>query len=538
MFAPWPLRSGPLPGGSENRWRNTRIVLRDAGALVALSGALMLLPLLVSLVSGEYFSVASFAIAAAVTAWAGSLTYRACRDAPEPSRRHAMLIAATGWLACACFGALPYLIAGHITADEAARALSIDGGSSPSSLVYFRNPLHALFESMSGFTTTGLSMAVHEPTLGYGLLFYRSLTQWVGGAGVIVLSLAIIPRPQINGVLELYQSETAGMKVRPGILGTARAIWSVYLGLTLLAAAFLAIATFVFVPDMGLIEGVFHAVNHAMTGLATGGFSTLDDSIAGYRSYAMEMAHLAPMLIGAIALPLHYKFVRGRRWGILWRDPQFRLLCLMCLGGAPLLSALLRGNPGVPDPVREGIFQFVSGLTGTGWQTSNIAVWNSGSLLVMAWCAMFVSGSAGSTVGGVKLIRAYLVGRAVIRQVHRIFLPQGSVLPFRVGERNLSAADAHREVADAASFCLLYAVILMASVLATAQVLGDQFSLGAIMFECSSAQGTVGLSSGITDPGMPALIEALFILQMWVGRLEIFPVLILLTALCSRRARG
>jgi trk system potassium uptake protein TrkH len=381
-------------------------------------------------------------------------------------------------------------------------------------------------------------MAVHEPTLGYGLLFYRSLTQWIGGAGVIVLSLAIIPRPQIEGVLELYQSETAGMKVRPGILGTARAIWSVYLGLTLLAAAFLAAATFLFVSEMGLLEGVFHAVNHAMTGLATGGFSTLDDSISGYGSYAMEMAHLPPMLLGAIALPLHYKFIRGRRWGVLWRDPQFRLLCLMCAGGVPLVAVLLRGIPGVPDPIREGSFQFVSGLTGTGWQTSNIAAWTSAPLLVMAWCAMFVSGSAGSTVGGVKLIRAYLVGRAISRRVGSFFVPRGSVIPFRLGEHTLSAAEARREVADAASFCLLYAVILMTSVLVAAQVLGDQFSLGAIMFECSSAQGTVGLSAGITDPGMPVLVEALFILQMWVGRLEIFPVIILLTALCSRRGRG
>jgi len=535
----FPRRRGARPAvGAVHRWRHTRIVMRDVSALLALLGGLMLLPLLVSLLYREHYSALSFLLASALTAGFGLVCYRVCRDAPEPNRRHAMLVAAVGWAAAACFGALPFLLAAYLTPAEVAQAFVPAGETYSSSLAYFRNPIHACFESMSGFTTTGLSMAVHEPSIGNGLLFFRSLAQWVGGAGVIVLALAIVPRPRAGGVLELYRSETTGTKIRPGILGTARAIWTVYTGLTAVIILYLIAATIVLVPDMPLAEVVFHSVNHAMAGLATGGFSTLDDSIAGFQSYAMELVHIPPMLLGAISLPLYYTLFRERHPSVLWRDPQFRSLCLLCAGGIPLTVILLWGTPGVPDPLREGLFQFASGISGTGWQTSDIAVWGNAPLLIMAWVAMFISGSAGSTVGGVKLIRAYLVIRSIGRQVRKVFLPSDAVIPFKVGDRNLSTAEMHREVSDASAFCILYAALLAVSILATTQILGPDVRLSAVMFECASAQGTVGLTAGITGPDMPLSVELLFIVQMWVGRLEIFPVIILLTSLFSKRGRG
>lgn len=537
MALHWPWGGSSAFGRAGDRWTGARIVMRDVGLLQILLAGLMLLPLLVSLLYDEYYNALSFLLSAVATGGCGIAAYRICRDAPEANRRHAMLVAAAGWFISAGFGGLPFFLAAMITPEEALQSLVPPGETYTSSLVYFRNPLHAYFESMSGFTTTGLSMAVHEPSIGRGLLFFRSLCQWVGGAGVIVLSLAIMPRPQIGGVLELYQSETAGTKIRPDVLGTARSIWAVYTGLTASMALLLVAATYVFVPSLSLPDNIFHSVNHAMTGLATGGFSTLDDSIAGFQSYAMELAHIPPMLLGAIALPLYYTFFRERSLRVLWRDPQFRSLCYVCLAGVPILIGLLWGTPGVPDPVREGLFQFVSGFSGTGWQTSNISVWGNAAVLALAWGGMVVSGSAGSTVGGVKLIRAYLVSRAVVRQVRKFFLPSGAIIPCSIADRRLTTVEMQREVADAAAFCILYVVVLAGSILVAAQILGDEYGLGAIIFECASAQGTVGLSTGITDPGMPASLEVVLILQMWVGRLEIFPVIILLTALLSGRRR-
>lgn len=522
---------------TDRRRETLRIVARDIGALQILIAAVMLGPLVVSLIYREFYSALSFLGGAAVTATCGVVAYRTCRNAGEPQRRHAMIIAGAGWFVTATFGALPFLLAGYLTPAAVAQALVPAGETYVSSLVHFRNPLHAFFESMSAYTTTGLTMAVHEPSIGHGLLFYRSLAQWIGGAGVIVLSLAIIPRPRAVGGLELYQSETAGMKLRPSILGTARAIWKIYSGLTLSVAAYLFIATLIVLPGYGLGSSVFDAINHAMTGLATGGFSTLDDSIAGYRSIAMELIYLPPMVLGAIAFPLYYRVLRARDPRLFWRDPQFRSMIVLFAVLTPFLVLFLRGTPEVPSPLREGFFQVISGVSGTGWQTSNVGDWRPSAVLLLAWGAMIVTGAAGSTVGGVKLIRAYLLTRAVGWRIRGVFLPNNAVIPFRVGERTLSSDEMQREVSDAAVFSFLYLLILMGGTVITAHLMSADFTLADAVFEATSAQGTVGLSTGITDPGMPIGIELVFIFQMWVGRLEIFPVIVLLRALFSWRLR-
>lgn len=521
----------PVAVASARRGDTLRIVARDVGALQILIAGVMLLALVVSTIYGEVYTALSFLGGAAVTAAAGAAAYWTCRGAGEPQRRHAMLIAGAGWLVTAVLGALPFLLAGYLTPPDIAQALIPEGATYESSLIYFRSPLHAFFESMSAYTTTGLTMAVHEPSVGHGLLFYRSFAQWLGGAGVIVLSLAIIPRPRAVGGLELYQSETTGMKLRPSILGTARAIWKVYAGVTLVVAAYLLVATLVVLPGYGFARSLFDAVNHAMTGQSTGGFSTLDDSIAGYSSYAMELIHVPPMVLGAISIPLYYGFLRSRSLRVFWRDAQFRSMITLFAVLTPILVLVLIGAAAVTDPFREGLFQVISAVSTTGWQTSNIADWPDSAVLVIVWGAMLVGGAAGATVGGMKLIRAYLLTRAAGWRIRKVFLPSEAVVPFRVNERTLNSEEMQREVADAAVFAFLYILILLASTVITAQLMGPNFTLADAIFESASAQGTVGLSSGITDPAMPTGIELIFIFQMWIGRLEIFPVIVLLRAL-------
>lgn len=516
---------------TERRNANLRTIARDVGALQAVLSAGMLAAMAVSLFFGELYSALALLASAAVSAAGGASLYRAGRNAPEPQRRDAMVIAGAGWFAAAVFGALPFLFAAYWTPDSAAQAFVPAGQGYASSLAYFRSPLHAFFESMSAYTTTGLTMAVHEPSLGYGLLFYRSLAQWIGGAGVVVLSLAIIPRSPLVGQLELYQSETSGAKLRPSILGTARAIWKVYGALTGGVVLYLFAATIVILPGYGLGPALFDAVNHAMTGLATGGFSVLDDSIAGYRSAAMEFVHLLPMVLGMISIPLYYSFARERRLGVFWRDPQFRAMSVVFGALIPLLILLLGASQAVVSPLREGLFQAVSGISGTGWQTSPVGDWNDSALLLLAWGGMVVSGAAGSTVGGVKLIRAYLIARAVGWRIQKVFLPAEAVAAHRVGDRTLSSEALVRDVHDAAVFCLLYLVVLTVSTVIVAHQTDPAFSLANVIFECVSAQSTVGLSTGITNPGMPVSVELVLIFQMWIGRLEIFPVIILLRTL-------
>ncbi len=491
-------------------------------------GAGMLLTLAVALVYREVHTALALAASAVVTGGVGAFAYSACREAPEPKRRDALVIAGAGWLAAAAFGALPFLFAGWWTPPEVAQTFVPANQSYTSSLLHFRNPLHALFESMSAFTTTGLTMAVHEPSIGRGLLFYRSLVQWIGGAGVIVLSLAVIPRPRAVGELELYQSEATGTKLRPRVFETARAIWKTYAALTLMVTAYLYFSLRWLLPDYGVGASLFDAVNHAMTAQSTGGFSTLDDSIAGYGSFALDLVHIPPMLLGAISLPLYYAVLHARDLRLLGRDPQFRAMVALCAGLALVLALTLADNGAVSDPLREGLFQAVSAVSTTGWQTSAIGEWDDSSVLLLVWGAMLVGGSAGATVGGIKLIRAVVLLRASAWRIRAALLPADAVVPFRMGSRALTTPELQREVADAAVFTTLYLLLLAASTVVVAQFAGPDFTLADAIFECASAQGTVGLSSGLTDPGMSPVVESVFLIQMWAGRLEILPVLVLL----------
>ncbi len=517
-------------GRTSRRFSTLKIVARDVAALQMLLAASMLLPALVSVVYSEFYSAASFLVAAAVTGACGALGHRLCRDAAEPERLHAMLVAGAGWFVSAAFGALPFCIAARITPAEVAAGFLPAGADYPSSLADFAHPLHAFFESMSAYTTTGLTVAVHEPTLGRGLLFYRSLAQWIGGAGVVVLSLAIIPRPSVAGELELYQSETSGAKLRPTIIGTARAIWRTYAGLTLTACIYLAAGTYVLLPDYGLSNTLFDAVNHAMAGQSTGGFSPLDDSIAQYGSAAMEALYVPPMILGAISLPLYYAFFRSKSWRVFWEDPQLRAMVVLIVS-CSIAIVLLLSDAGLPHPLREGVFQVISALSTTGWQTSDVGGWSDAAALLLSLGPMLVGGAAGATVGGVKLIRLCLLLVAAEWRVKKTLLPTEAVVPFRIGSRYLPAGQAQREVADAGVFSFVYLLILTLAILLVSWRASSEFTLADVVLECVSAQSTVGLSAGITGPRMPVFVEWVFIVQMWLGRLEVFPVIVLIRTL-------
>jgi trk system potassium uptake protein len=518
--------------------RNLRIILREVGGILMLAGAAMGVSLLVAMACWELYTALALAISGVVTAGAGALAYFTNRAAGEPKQHHAYMIAASAWFFTALFGTLPFLLTAALTPAEVAQSFVPPGETYSSSLVHLANPLHAFFESMSAYTTTGLTMSVHEPSIGRGMLFYRSFSQWLGGSGMVVLGLVILRRPRGMSQIALYGSEATGIKLRPSVLGTVRAIWRIYLVMTLLVIVYLAIGTLILLPGYGLSRALFDAVNHGLTGVSTGGFSTLDDSIAGYGSRGMELLHIPPMILGAISIPVYYHLINRRDPRILWRDVQTRMLFLLLLFCAPVLILLLAREPAVSSPVYEGLFQFVSALTTTGWQTSRIGDWGPAAVLFIAIPFMVVGGAAGSTVGGVKLVRGYLIVRGIGWRIRRALLPKGAVVTVRLGDRALASSELTSEVADAASFTLLYVSIVALSVMLMAAVLGPEFTLGDIVFEAVSVQAGVGLSSNITSPEMPASIEVVFILQMWLGRLEIFPVLVLLRALLfGMRAR-
>ena len=543
------------------------VISRDVGSLLLMEAALMVVTTAVALGFREFHAALGFLTAAGATAAVGGLADRRFSDAPDPQMKHGMVIAAGGWLAVAAFGSLPLLLTAWMTPPAAMDAfvpaatdtsswepIGVGGTTTLSSLAYFRDPLHAFFESMSGWTGSGLTMAVHEPSLPRAVQWWRSFIQWVGGVGVIVLTVSILSRPG-SGSYALYRSEAREEKIHPSVVSTVRTVWKLVVGYTLLAflALFVAIRASdgEYAESLSTGEAAWQALNHAMTGLTTGGFSVTDDSIATYASPLVEAVLVPIMVLGAIAFPIHYVVLRDRDVRGLVSDLQTRWLFLLLAGGVVALSvqnvASVPATSGafatqsflpfpVPlldgarlDAVRDSTFQWVSALTATGFQSAPIGRWVAGGKVIVV-VAMVIGGAAGSTVGGIKIVRAYTVARGIVWQFSRVFLPKNAVVTARIGDRTLDRDTMEREFSEAAIVTLLWIVALVGSSLVLVNVSGPEFGYADALFEVASAQGNVGLSTGITGPSMSPLAEAMFVLNMWIGRLEIVPVLVFVRA--------
>ncbi|MBN2175236.1 MAG: TrkH family potassium uptake protein [Bacteroidales bacterium] len=509
-------------------------LLKQFGGLMILLGIFMSLPMLVSLLYSEWYSAIGFFSSGLLALGLGFYLYKGFfKNAPDPKYKDALFISAFSWLFIAITGSLPILIIAYITPLDIMQQFVPEGMDYSSSLLIFRNPLHCFFESMSAFTTTGLTMAYHEPSVGKGILFYRSLAQWVGGAGFIVMSLAVLKQVPGQGSVLLYESESSGEKLKPNVTGTARAIWKLYLGITGFSFVYLFTGTFIILPDYPLTDVIFDSLNHAMTGQSTGGFSTLDDSIAGYNSHAMELLYLLPMILGALSIPFYYKIIYQKKFSMIRKDIQTRALLTAFIAGSIIMTFLLFIARIVQWPISEGVFQFISAMSTTGWQTSDISAWDDVSVVFIV-IVMMIGGAAGATVGGIKIIRALLIYKGVRWQIRKVFLSDRTIKTVKFNGKLLLPEEMNRELARASTLAFIYLLFVLISTMITSYFLTGNYTLADAFFEAASAQGTVGLSTGITSPEMSPVIEIVYIIQMWAGRLEIFPVLIFINVLLGR----
>ena len=505
---------------------------RDIGRMLQALAGLVLVSILVSLIWREFYAIPALLVSALLPLGVGQFLVHRFRDADAPGKLHGMMVAAAGWLSVAAFGSLPFfLIAWTIAIDPTLLGAPDLTGRAASTVAAFQNPLNALFESMSGFTGTGLTMTDDETSLPRTLQWWRSFSEWVGGVGVIVLTTAILSRPG-SGSLTLYESEARSEKIHPSIVSTVRTIWWIFL-----------LFTFVSILLLWLVGmPLWGAINHGMTGLATGGFSITDNSIATYDSVAIDVALLPIMTLGSIAFPIHYLILKGELKNP-YADLQTRWLFAFFAAGSLLLTALVYTS-GTYDTVgralRYGVFQFVSGMSCTGFQTAvdstNVALgrWPIGAQLTVA-AGMVLGGAAGSTAGGIKLIRFATMAKGIRHRIAGIFLPGSAVRRLEIDGRRLRADEARQEFEEAAIIGILWFFGLALAIAVFLLILPQgEFTLENVIFEVASAQGNVGLSAGITGPDMPTIGKIMFRFTMWIGRLEIIPILVLLRGLFTR----
>lgn len=477
-------------------------IQRILGMLLMLFSITMLPAAAVGLQYGEQARNA-FLIGFLFTLVVGCLIWipvRAQRD--ELRTRDGYLITVLFWLVLGLFGAVPlYLL------------------DMPDLTV-----ADAVFESFSGLTTTGATVITGLDTLPRAVLFYRQQLQWFGGMGIIVLAVAILPLLGVGG-MALYRAEMPGPlkenKLTPRIAETAKVLWFIYTGLTLACAAAYWLA------GMSL----FDAVGHSFSTIAIGGFSTHDASIGYFNNPMIEVIAIVFMAISGINFALHFMAWRFRSLKNYWQDPECRtyLLILLTLFVISALLLIYYQYYDIPSSIRYAAFQTVSIATTTGFAVTDFSAWPS-VLPFMLLYASFAGASAGSTGGGMKVIRVMLVYRQGIREIKRLLHPNG-IFPVKLGNQPVG----DRVVEAVWGFCSVYVftfALLFLLLLGTGLDFVTAFSaLTACMNNLGPGLGDVSAHYG----NMTATVKWILSFAMLLGRLEVFTLLVLLTPMFWRR---
>lgn len=492
-----------------------RVVLQVIGRLLLLLAVIMLIPMGVALLYGDgaaFGEVRAFVFAIVATGGVGLLLFWVPADLDRLSGREGFAIVTLGWVACSCFGALPFWLA---------------QGAIPSYV-------DAFFESMSGFTTTGASILTDIERLPHGLLFWRSMTHWLGGMGIVVLTVAILPSLGAAG-FQMMRAEVPGPadRLRPRITATAKLLWGVYVLFTLLEVLLLRLG------GMDLFESFCHTFGT----IATGGFSTRNASIGAYGSAYIEWVIIVFMTIGALSFVLHYRFLSGQ-FGCYWRNEEARL-CLGIVAAATAFvafalwqSAAVRG---AHDILRTALFQVLTIISTTGYATADFDSWPVAVrwLLLML---MFLGGSAGSTAGALKVFRVLLLFKVAVREVRRLLSPR------RVMAIKLDGRPVEQEVISGViAVTVLYLLVFIVATMLVGATLPDTPQGAGSPRALETAASAVAASIGCVGPGlagvgptanyawMPALTKLLLCLCMLLGRLEVVTVLVLLAPHAWRR---
>ncbi len=465
------------------------------GVLLLIVGGMMLTAIPFSLYYHSGDATALFT-SAGITILSGLLSwFYKFRSGAQVNKREGYLIVALGWLAMVTFGSLPYLFSGVLS-----------------------HPVDALFETVSGMTTTGASVLTDIESVPSGILFWRSMTQWLGGMGIIVLTVAIFPLLGFGGI-ELFVAEAPGPtsdKLHPRIQVTAKRLWLLYVGITALLCLLL------------WLEGMnfYEAINHALTTMATGGFSTRNASIAAFPSPLIQYTIIVFMFLAGTNYSMIYYMTR-RKWKRVWNNEEFKTYLALVLFLAIAITPVVvqHSTNGWERAFRDTLFQVVSLITTTGYVSADYTAWGT-PVLIVCVALLFLGASAGSTAGGIKIIRHLVFFKNSINEFKKLLHPQ-AVIPLKLNGQPV----AMRIVIHIMVFLLLYlSTFFIGTLVVSIMGLDFKTALGAV----ATSLGNVGPGIGKVGPTdnfawMPYDIKAFLSFLMLLGRLELFTILVIFT---------
>lgn len=470
---------------------NSAVVLSVLGTLLRFQGAIMLIPLLVAVYYNE--STMPFIVGIVLTEICGIFLWLRYKSDDEWKHREAFATVAFGWLTAAVFGTIPFIISGI-------------------------SPINALFESMAGFTATGATILDDIGSHSKSILFWRSMIQWIGGMGIIVLFIAILPKLSIAG-RQLFRAEVPGLKeekIKPRIRETAKILWMVYLLISSLQTAMLYLA--------GM--SIYDAIVHTFTTIGSAGFSPYGESIVAFNSPLIEAIITLFMFIAGVNFVLLYRTVYIDHTSI-FRDEEFKFYTAIILTATAVLILTLRYGIAA-DPftcLRYALFQVVSIITTTGFASVDFNLWPDSSRIVLVFM-MFIGGCAGSTSGGPTVVRVLLLLKYANSELFRFIHPR-AVKPIKFNGKVVPDDIIHQVI----SFMVIYFLIFVTSTFLISLMNVDIITA----FTASIATlGNIGPGLNLVGPMssyncMPPLAKLIMIANMWIGRLEVFTVMVLFT---------
>ncbi len=472
---------------------NLKIIFKVLGLLLLVEGIAMLLALIIAIIYGGN-DILAFSISSGINLATGGIITLLYKNAKKDiGKREGFIIVSMVWVVFSLFGSFPYMLSGSIP-----------------------NFTDAFFETISGFTTTGSSILNDIEALPHGILFWRSISQWLGGMGIIVLSLAILPVFGIGG-MQLFIAEVPGPtpdKISPRIKQTAKALWGIYMLFTVVETILL------WIGGMSLYD----AVCHSFTTMATGGFSTKQASIAHWSSPFIQYVIIFFMFIAGTNFTLSYLAIKGK-FANAFKDEEFKYYSIITLSFTALitLGLVLSSQLNFEQAFRDALFQVVSIVTTTGFATADYLLW-SPVLTILIFALFFFGGSAGSTGGGIKIMRIVVLAKNGYYELKRLIHPH-AIIPVKFNKHSVDT----KIVTNVLAFFMLYMAVFSVSTIIFTLIEPDmESSMGAV----ATSLGNIGPGLGSVGPAenfyhIKPIGKWFLSFLMLLGRLELFTVLVL-----------